>query len=111
MLGGVYVTNAADPIRVYQRISHDAFVGCFHVGHSLNAAVATDAILDIVDRYQELATDEYLLPCLQRRQLTRSALAGGFLRLYLLFLYSQGFQADPVGVAGRTGTGTDLRWR
>jgi hypothetical protein len=110
MSSGIHVADATDPFRVLQRVSHDAFVGRVHVVFPLNTAVTADAILSVVDRHQELAVDEYLLPCLQRRQLPRSALAGGFLRLDLLFLYSQILQACLVSVAGYAVTGADLCW-
>jgi hypothetical protein len=111
MSGGVDVANATDPLRVLQGVSHDTFVGCIHIVFPFDTTVAADAVLGIVNARQELTTDDYLFPCLQRRQLPCSALAGGFLRLHLLFLYSQGLQAWLVGVAGHTVTGTDLRWQ
>ena len=55
-----------------------------------DTAVAADAILNVVDIHQELVTDEYLFPCLQRRQFACSTLSGGFLRFDFL-LYRQGF--------------------
>ena len=95
------VANAAEPLGVLQGILHHAFVGRILVVCPFDTTVAADAVLDIVDRNQELVTDENLLPCLQRRQLPRSTLAGGFFRLHLLF-YSQGFQAWLVSVTGHT---------
>jgi hypothetical protein len=65
-------------------------VGCVFIVYPFDTTVATGAILNIVDIHQELVTDEYLFPCLQRRQFAPSTLAGGFLRLDLLF-YGQDF--------------------
>ena len=62
-------------------------MGCILVIYPFDTTVAADAVLGVVDCRQELTADEHLFPCLQRRQFARSALAGGFLRLYLL-LYS-----------------------
>ena len=85
--GGLGVANATDPLGVFYGITYPTFMGCVFVVYPFDTTMAADAVLGVMNRRQELAANEHLLPCLQRRQFARSALAGGFLRLYLL-LYS-----------------------
>ncbi|TXT53640.1 MAG: hypothetical protein BAJATHORv1_140021, partial [Candidatus Thorarchaeota archaeon] len=103
--GSVDVADAADSLRRLQRIPHHALVSGLHIIFVSNPAVAPDAVLRIVDREQEPVLDEDLLPCLQRRQFSPSALAGGLLRHHLLF-YRQILQLHPIGVAVDTAAGT-----
>jgi hypothetical protein len=108
----VDVADATNPVRILKRVTDDAFVSDLHVVHPLNAAVAANAVLNVVKICQEPSVDQDLFPCLQRRQLSRSALAGGFLRLYLLFFFDgQILQACLIGMAGHTVAGCDLRRR